>query len=1138
MKHACSYLKFVCAFFCLYLSGIFTVFAADVTSHVELLGNPLLEQFPIGNRNSYARNVWDMQLFNGRLYFGSGNASDTGSGDSGYATRIRYYDMNTGTFEIEYDTLNSQLGNVSRIIDGMLLIPGWDPPSPSASLFRWENGAWKKTAAGGAYCDHAYDVYKFGNQYFSALGDVGAIRVSNNFTGPWQTATITYENGSPLEYPRGRAYTIFELAGNLYVSESDVLNRFVGGTSFVQLNQNKALGMFPGSDRVRRVVRPVNHGNKLVYLGATGVNDHQFDPLGLFVASAEGQATRVNLNGNAVPWDVLVKDGKCYVLGNIKLSSTSWIVTVSSSSDLNNWTELFRFDSDTLGRSFEIVNGDCYIGLGSESVETQTIVTASVGNILRIDKTHFSSSLSSVPAVPSNVQATPVWSTAVRVSWTDTSTNERGFRIQRKIGTGAYVSIAIVDANSTTFVDSGLTENSPYSYRIQSFNEAGSLSYSSEASCTTLVQTTVPSAPLSLKVEAVSNSQINLSWVDSSNDENGFRIERSLTGASNSYTVIETLAKGVAIFEDRGLSAGTRYYYRVCAFNRVGNSSYSNAPSATTFSGSTLPTAPSNLIATAASETKINLSWTDQSNIESGFKIERKISAAGGYDYLTSVGAGVTTLSNNALTPGTTYFYRVRATNSAGDSAFSNEASVTTPSGTVNQGPSVNAGSNQTITLPASASLNGTVTDDGLPSGILTRTWSRVSGPGTVTFANASAEDTTASFSVAGTYVLRLTATDGALTNSDDVTITVQGDTPPPSSVILGAIAGGESHSLAVKDDGTLWSWGLNAKGQLGLGHTNNVLAARQVSGFMGASEVVGGRLHSVVLKADGTVWAFGHNAYGQLGDGTKLQRTSPIQVSSLSGVGNIAAGDYHTLVLESDGTVWGWGNGLSGKLGDGLQTKAQLTPVKAIGLSGITQIAAGASHSIALKSDGSVWTWGMNRSGQLGLGYTNECVVVPTRVPGLLGVQQIVGGNVSTYALKSDGTVWSWGRNLSGQLGDGTSVQKDEPVRVAGLSGIVAIASGSTHGLALDSNGDVWAWGSGASGQIGDGDTTKELVPVKLLGLSQVVGIGAGGSHSMALKSDGRIYTWGANEAGQLGVGSTTDAAVPTVVSGVDLIQ
>ena len=195
--------------------------------------------------------------------------------------------------------------------------------------------------------------------------------------------------------------------------------------------------------------------------------------------------------------------------------------------------------------------------------------------------------------------------------------------------------------------------------------------------------------------------------------------------------------------------------------------------------------------------------------------------------------------------------------------------------------------------------------------------------------------------------------------------------------------------------------------------------------------------------------------------------------------------------------------------------------------------IAGGYAHSLRLRSDGTVWAWGNNANGQLGDGSTTERHT-PVPASGLAGVVAIAAGQLHSLALKSDGTVWAWGYNYYGQLGDGSTTDRWGPVPVSGLAGVVAIAAGDWHSLALKSDGTVWAWGYNVAGELGDGSTTQRTAPVPVSGLTGMVAIGGGLYHSLALKSDGTVWAWGWNYFGQLGDGTTTQRLTPVPVSGL----
>ena len=210
-----------------------------------------------------------------------------------------------------------------------------------------------------------------------------------------------------------------------------------------------------------------------------------------------------------------------------------------------------------------------------------------------------------------------------------------------------------------------------YYYRIRAYNSGGNSGYSNEADATTW---SAPDSPGNLSASTASTTQINLSWSDNSSNEDGFKIERK-TGSGGTWSQITTVGANTESYSNSGLSPGTTYYYRVRAYNGLGDSPYSNEAHATTGS---LPGDPSNLNASTASTTRINLTWQDNSNNETGFRIERKTGAGGTWSQITTVSANTESFGNTGLNPGTTYYYRVRATNTWGNSGYSNEDHATT----------------------------------------------------------------------------------------------------------------------------------------------------------------------------------------------------------------------------------------------------------------------------------------------------------------------------------------------------------------------------------------------------------------------------------------------------------------------------
>jgi alpha-tubulin suppressor-like RCC1 family protein len=258
------------------------------------------------------------------------------------------------------------------------------------------------------------------------------------------------------------------------------------------------------------------------------------------------------------------------------------------------------------------------------------------------------------------------------------------------------------------------------------------------------------------------------------------------------------------------------------------------------------------------------------------------------------------------------------------------------------------------------------------------------------------------------------------------------------------AIAAGCYHSLALKNDGTVWSWGWNGWGQLGHGNLKDQTSPFPIVGLTGITSITGGGDHSMALKNDSTLWSWGRNTYGQLGDGSTVIRTTPIKASGLDGVISIFGGYDYSLALKNNNTVWAWGYNAYGQLGDGTLT-AKNTPVQVSGLTGITNLSLGYYHSLALKNDSTVWAWGYNFYGQLGNGNTTDSSI-PIQIGGHTGIATIAAGYHHSLAVKNDGTVWAWGYNNYGQLGDSTINNHSLPVQVTSLCPLISSVENFLH--------------------------------------------------------------------------------------------
>lgn len=460
---------------------------------------------------------------------------------------------------------------------------------------------------------------------------------------------------------------------------------------------------------------------------------------------------------------------------------------------------------------------------------------------------------------------------------------------------------------------------------------------------------------------------------------------------------------------------------------------------------------------------------------------------------------------------------------------------------------------NHAIGVDPSGVISVTFSEDMKPSTLTGATFMVVGGGGAPSGA-VSTVGATATFTPDAPLLRGITYTATITTGVEDLAGNALATDYSWTFTIPVNIAAGANHTVSILSNGTLWAWGANDCGQLGDGKggdgTNNHDSATPVQVGIENTwvSVAAGAYHTIALKNDGSLWAWGLNDNGQLGnnDITLASQRSPVQIGTATNWIAVTAGWYHTIALTSDGKLWAWGNNDSGQLGnnDNLRTD-QNAPVQIGSSTNWVAMTGGANHSLALKSDGTLWAWGKNENGQLGLGIGDTTDrLAPEQVGNDTTWVIMAAGGFHTLAVKNGGTLWAWGLNAYGQLGDGKggdgTVAHDStvPVQVNIETDWLSVSGGAIHSLAVKTNGELWAWGANDYGQLGDGkggDGTPindSNIPLIVTAETDWASVASGWFFSLATKSNDSSWIWGANDYGQLGNGTTTLSDIPIPVT------
>ena len=336
---------------------------------------------------------------------------------------------------------------------------------------------------------------------------------------------------------------------------------------------------------------------------------------------------------------------------------------------------------------------------------------------------------------------------------------------------------------------------------------------------------------------------------------------------------------------------------------------------------------------------------------------------------------------------------------------------------------------------------------------------------------------------------------------------------------------------------GSLFTWGINNQGELAQNNQVYRSSPTQVGAQTSWKTVVSGTENCMfATQVNGTLWAWGNNQNGQLGINLvgSADRSSPVQIGALTNWSSVSAGKEFALAIKTDGTLWAWGINDYGLLAQNLnptELVLKSSPVQVGSDTNWYQAAAGDQAGYAIKTNGTIWAWGRGINGSLGIDLSSGDRSSPVQIGALTNWSKVFGGLYRAMAIKTDGTLWLWGAGSYGALGTGNSIYRSSPTQIGALTNWASGALNEYHNFAVKTDGTLWAWGKNNAGQLGLNNTVSCSSPVQVGNLTNWSKTGAGRDQGYGLKTDGTLWSWGSNTSGQLGQNNTTAISSPVQI-------